>query len=495
MLASFHICEGQQDQSEKLLGQLNHLSNATCQIVINGSVVCTGVLVNATDEFQINYILSAAHCVPDTTQIQSVALTFGGHPPLANDDLKGATWSTSFGIEIVAIDYQQDYVLYKLTELIPPEVSPYYLGWSNKAAHPAFGVTYHYGEINTQQSALKRTNIEVSSFSFPSDYKPEIETLPNGFWKVPSWTSGATSIGASGAGLIDQNENYLGGLTGSTESADGTESDYFYRFDLAYASFEESSGLQVFLDPMNQGRVGGTYFYDVFKSSIYNLYDTQLSPQNVSSSNTVEVTIDLDEPTKIRGLYLVLGEVNVGLGSELTIEVFDADVSVYTKTISWSSFTENAENYIDFDVNISISNLLKMQLISNSDEQFEQAEILVVDHANPAIDFTTDLASSPTQQAGLPMMSFLANRDFYSMESTLNLTFFPNPSNDFIFIAPASDLKSLAFFDLNGHQIYPSTQLRYDEVIVDISSLPVGIYLVQIIDRRGSSIRRKVIKW
>ncbi|UXX77919.1 T9SS type A sorting domain-containing protein [Reichenbachiella carrageenanivorans] len=494
-LSSFQICEGQPDQSEKLLGQLRHLRNASCQIVINESVVCSGVLMNTTGDFQANYILSSAHCIPDTSQIHSISLTFGGHPPLVSEDFKGARWSTSFGVDILSIDYQQDYVLYELSEIIPAHVSPYYLGWDTQVSKPAFGTTYHYSDINTQQFALKRTSIEVSSFSFPSGYKPELETISNGFWKVPNWTWGGTSVGASGAGLIDQSENYLGGLTGSTESSDGTVSDYFYRFDLAYAATEVSNGLQSFLDPTNRGEVSGAYFHDVYKSSVFNTFDTLLSTENISLSNTVEVAIDLDEPTKIRGIYMVLGEINVGLGSDLTIEVFDNDVSIYTKTISWSSFTENAENYIDFNVSISISNILKVQFSSSSDDQLEQAEVLVVDHENPAIDFSTlGHSNGAMQQTGLPMISFLSDRDFYSNDLTLDLTFFPNPSNDCVFISPASDFESIVFYDLKGRQIYPSMQTRYDEVIVDISTWPVGVYLVQIINRTGRVIRRKIIK-
>lgn len=493
--ASSTLCLGQQNQSELLLNELGHLRNASCQIVINGSDVCTGVLLNSTNESQINYILSAAHCISDTSQIESIAMTFGGHPPLADEHFTGITWSTSFGIEIIAIDYQQDYVLYELLEIIPMAISPYFLGWDINASNPAFGVTYHYSDINTQMPALKRTSIDISSFSFPPDYKPDLETMTNGFWKVPSWTSGITDVGASGAGLIDHNENYLGGLTGSTVSTNDIISDYFFRFDLAYSSSEQATALQFFLDPQSLARVTGAYFYDLFKTSLFNSFDTLHSIENISTTNTVEISVSLVERTLIRGIYVVLGDLNVGLGSDLTIKVFENGVSIFNKSISWTSLNENAENFIDFDTNISLAGPFELRFSSNSEDQFEQAELLIVTNENSIMDFNTlDMMNNATQKIGIPMITFLADKDIYDAEPSFELTFFPNPSSDFVFIAPASDLVSVEVFDLKGQQIYLPIQLRYNELIVDVASVPKGIYAMRVINDKGQSIRRKFLK-
>ena len=53
-----------------------------------------------------------------------------------------------------------------------------------------------------------------------------------GHWKVDQWTQGITSLGSSGAPLLDSYFEIIGALSGSTDWHN-YKSDYFFRFDLA----------------------------------------------------------------------------------------------------------------------------------------------------------------------------------------------------------------------------------------------------------------------
>ena len=88
------------------------------------------------------------------------------------------------------------------------------------------------------------------------------------------------------------------------------------------------------------------------------------------------------------------------------------------------------------------------------------------------------------------VMNTLGTKDFAN-ENAFKL--YPNPTKDFITIE-LNFLKNakLKVFDISGHSVL-SKELRSESTTVNISNLPVGVYMFQIINESGSAIR-KVIK-
>lgn len=71
-------------------------------------------------------------------------------------------------------------------------------------------------------------------------------------------------------------------------------------------------------------------------------------------------------------------------------------------------------------------------------------------------------------------------------------TVHPNPNNGF-FTVMGENLKQIEVFDVLGQRI-TSLTANSDQMIIDLSGQPAGVYLVNIIDQEGKQIVKKVVK-
>ncbi|MBR4468694.1 MAG: T9SS type A sorting domain-containing protein [Bacteroidales bacterium] len=84
------------------------------------------------------------------------------------------------------------------------------------------------------------------------------------------------------------------------------------------------------------------------------------------------------------------------------------------------------------------------------------------------------------------------NTDFEDHEATAFATLHPNPTTGFVTIM-GKDLKRAEVFNTLGQRVAVATG-EGERITVDISSLPTGIYFVNITDTDGRKCVRKVVK-
>ncbi|WP_289053765.1 sulfatase-like hydrolase/transferase [Carboxylicivirga marina] len=73
-----------------------------------------------------------------------------------------------------------------------------------------------------------------------------------------------------------------------------------------------------------------------------------------------------------------------------------------------------------------------------------------------------------------------------------NIAVYPNPTKDMLFITNYKEERlSAVLINLDGKRVYKSSEI---EGFVDISSLPSGVYILQIINKNGSEKRFKIVK-
>lgn len=70
----------------------------------------------------------------------------------------------------------------------------------------------------------------------------------------------------------------------------------------------------------------------------------------------------------------------------------------------------------------------------------------------------------------------------FSIQTRPNISIYPNPATDFISVDNADQVKSIAVFNLVGRKLKSFDNIREDEQY-DVSTLPNGMYLVQVIDQ------------
>ncbi|HLG38223.1 MAG TPA: T9SS type A sorting domain-containing protein, partial [Chitinophagaceae bacterium] len=73
------------------------------------------------------------------------------------------------------------------------------------------------------------------------------------------------------------------------------------------------------------------------------------------------------------------------------------------------------------------------------------------------------------------------------------ITIWPNPANDIIRIAGNNFYTKAQIADLSG-RIFSETKLQGNVSTINISKLPVGIYLVKIQTDNGAAYSQKIVK-
>ncbi len=78
-------------------------------------------------------------------------------------------------------------------------------------------------------------------------------------------------------------------------------------------------------------------------------------------------------------------------------------------------------------------------------------------------------------------------------EGAQGLLMYPNPTTSTITIPNAGTLRSVTLLDERGKRI-SSVRIQGDNAIVSLKDLPAGIYLIELVDHRGSTTIRRAVK-
>jgi len=83
------IAQDLRGQPSKILNQLENYTTATSQLILNDSYTCSGVLINNTQDPGRPLILTAAHCIEDEADLESVVVVFGKRKLLKGQPYNG----------------------------------------------------------------------------------------------------------------------------------------------------------------------------------------------------------------------------------------------------------------------------------------------------------------------------------------------------------------------------------------------------------------------
>lgn len=72
------------------------------------------------------------------------------------------------------------------------------------------------------------------------------------------------------------------------------------------------------------------------------------------------------------------------------------------------------------------------------------------------------------------------HRSFSSVSSGVELSVFPNPATDYFKVSENNWVQTIAVYNLAGRKV--STFTYADDLKYDVSSLPKGMYLIQMLD-------------
>ena len=222
--------------------------HAVCRIIftkLNGnSYLCTGSLINNTNNDAIPYFLTANHCLPTINEAQSAIFYFNYESPTCNGP-DGDISQTISGSELRATTNNLDFSLVEMSQSVPLEYEPYFAGWdvTPEPAQEVVGIHHPLGDVK-----------KISSYNFPpttNDFIYEFDFDDSTHWYIENWSHGITQGGSSGSPLFNQNHQIVGDLTGGSIVANCTSADAFYaKISESWEKYNyQNEQLKYWLDP------------------------------------------------------------------------------------------------------------------------------------------------------------------------------------------------------------------------------------------------------
>jgi lysyl endopeptidase len=214
---------------------------SVAMIVVGGSGVCTGALINNTCDNGTAYFLTANHCLGAGGGPSNWAFRFNWETDPADVSCATTTGSTdpgspydqtANGATTLVSGTQADHALLQIDNMTVTDAqnwNAFYAGWDNSdnlTVTSAIGVHHPSGDV-------KKICEELNAPYHTSAGGPAAQV-----WMIDDWDSGVTEPGSSGSPLFDQNGRIIGQLYGGAAACSGTNDnnqlDYYGRLGVSW---------------------------------------------------------------------------------------------------------------------------------------------------------------------------------------------------------------------------------------------------------------------
>ncbi len=516
--------------------------DAVCRIIIEGTDICSGTMMNNTALDGIPYILTANHCINSEKQAQSSIFLFNYEAPYCSiynvPSIDGDVSRSMSGSSLKASFDSLDFALVRLNTIPPYNYRTFLAGWNMMSAAPTSSYSIHHPVGDIKKISIDQQS--AASGSFSGSY------IANGFWNVKTWEYGVTESGSSGGGLFDQNKHLIGTLTGGSATCVSRKNDYFEKFAMSWNYRKETNKqLKFWLDPldMNAQKLNGIYSgsgemqckpFTNFKESdiqaVMQITSGLTKKGYWSGSNSagytdfaeqfkVSKTSEIKKNCEVQGITFGIAKVKINPmydNSSIDIQVYSGNDKpeslLYTESYPIKKFYNDAMNYIAFKTPVkTVGNFF----ISYNISQLHTGDTLVVYMANRKSDVTNSL--------------FIKNQTGWKDYNTYNLNgngsallteviacniddpngildfkndlsearFFPNPISgtsqlNIETVDPIECEEEIAVYDLLGKkQNIPFTINGQNRLVLNFTGKRPGIYLVNL-EAGGRTIIGKV---
>lgn len=209
------------------------IRRSVCKLLING-FLCSGTLVNNTNNDGRALMLTAAHCISNEAEANNTLLYFNFDVPNCTDSIAGTDQQQLSGASLLAAATDLDFSLIELSEVPPESYRPYWAGWdiSSSINGPVYCVHHPDGDVKkVSWSGGDPVSTTFDYVGFESD----------SHWQITSWASGTTEGGSSGSGLFSPDNKLIGTLSGGSASCNYPYDDYFARLNKGWDFYSETS--------------------------------------------------------------------------------------------------------------------------------------------------------------------------------------------------------------------------------------------------------------
>lgn len=278
-------------------------SRSVVRLLVAGSELCTGVLVNNTGSEYKAYVLTANHCIDTATKAANTIFVFNYLSPWCDGpDL--TNMNSIAGSIFRAGNKAIDFGLVELSQFPSLVYRPYFAGWDITPTVPSNTYTLHHPEGDVMKITIDDNAPISTSYPLPG-------YVSNSFWRVLRWEMGSTEPGSSGGPLFDPSGRVRGTLTGGSATCDDPVNDYYAKVSRMFnITTITSTSLKSWLDPQSTGATvaGGRdpYAYNLSRSdTLSNVSSTDPGITDIYSSPKWGYSTGLNSDSLIRYAELI----------------------------------------------------------------------------------------------------------------------------------------------------------------------------------------------
>jgi lysyl endopeptidase len=503
---------------------LKNEKQAVVGLIVNGRELCTGTLVNNVRKDKSPYLLTAGHCIENTTEAQKTVMCFNYESPFcgSNGSTNGYADQTITGTLLKSRSDYLDFALVALENIPPPEFRPYYAGWDNSTTIPSSTSTVHHPKGDVKKVSIDNDPPAVGSYS-------ESSYLKNGFWWIKKWDVGTTESGSSGCPLFNSNKLLIGTLTGGTATCTNSTDDYFSMFGKQWNYYSQSDKqLKKWLDPDNTGALSleslnpydSSESCDLFSNGLlgekYLTQKTSGGKGYISGHNYLKITeyaekFSQTEKSYISSIAVGIAKAVTGSGSSEGYAIFNIkeeditdglpDGTLVSKTIPLSALKSDQTNLIEFDNPVLVTGNYFVTVEIN---YTDPADTLVIYHTADRLDVNKNRAYAKNANGWQPFYwipeigikaSLLINVNGCENELASDVVPEPKPGDkrfsiyyptdinaEYVYLANAGDEEfgALSIFDASGRKIFTQDRM-FTKTLMPISFNEFGgpgIYII-----------------
>lgn len=347
------------------------------RLIISGRELCTGTMINNTDEDKTPYLITAGHCIENVQDASQTVFYFNYESPDCGKGLgsiDGHVDQTLSGSILKARSDSLDFALLEMDDLPPPEYRPYYAGWDMSDNTPPSTYSIHHPKADVKKIAIDDDPPSIGSFN--DNY------IQDAFWWIRRWDKGTTQEGSSGAPLFNQDGKIIGTLTGGMASCFESINDYFSMVNKQWDYFSPTEKqLKNWLDPGNTGlnsigaldpyadkeecrdslfsnsKFGEKYILDQLDDGGYISGKNSLKPDSYAERFKLEGT------ASISAISFAAGKAVTGANSSsLVFTIYEADkltgypgFELASITILLDEVDEGVMNFLEFDSPVEVT--------------------------------------------------------------------------------------------------------------------------------------------
>lgn len=489
---------------------------AVCRIIIGGTNMCSGALINNTLQDGTPFFLTANHCV--TQPYDEWVFYFNYESPSCNGP-DGLINQTISGCQLKATSSKLDFCLVQLSSNPPLLYKPYYAGW-NLAVIPATNTTcIHHPSGDVKKISKDNNSPTISNYGNGYDY--------NSHWKISQWDLGTTEGGSSGSPLFDANNRIVGSLTGGMAQCGSSVDDYFSRIDLAWNKYSLiTEQLKNWLDPNNTG-VSSINGFDPYSDVTCDTLTNFTSTDNLMGYN---FTTQWGYWSGHNGYgfkefadrYYTSSTINVHAINMPIARAFSADsLNNYITIKVWDNLNTKPNNVLG-SKDVLISDFKKgfwkliglHSSVAVTDTFYVGYEIY---YNSPVDTFATFIAenrgTSGLNSAYIFNSSWKQFNEISALHTsygynilscntvnvnelknkTLEINLFPNPASNFLNIVSSENKNlNINIYNLLGKNVYSKKSVNPISTI-DVSELPSGMYIVNVVSENSQISKRIII--